>query len=165
MKSKLKARLEPLGPVQVAPRVQSGFAAMVVLRPKSELAAVKTVDAAMALNRHGVKMLAAKRAVEAMVENGEARIRVPSVNSDLARDLALAGIAAAKLATDPVDVRAIRERLKMAQSEFADCFGFNVRSVQNWEQGREPDLVANNYLRVIATDPEVAKRAQLEKLG
>lgn len=67
-------------------------------------------------------------------------------------------------ATNEQVARAIRKRLKMAQREFADCFGFKLRSVQNWEQGRPPDAVANNYLRFIASDPEVAKRAQLEKL-
>lgn len=34
------------------------------------------------------------------------------------------------------DVRALREKLGLSQSDFAALFGFNVRSVQDWEQGR-----------------------------
>lgn len=165
MKSKLKARLAQLGPVRAAPRIQSGFAAVVMLKPKGDLADVKTVDAAMALTRYGVKMLQAKRAVEAMLENGEACVPVPNVTPTLARALGKAGVAAAKFANDPVDVRALREAMGLSQTDFANRFRFKLRSVQNWEQGRTPDESANNYLRVIATDPDLAMRAQLEKLS
>ncbi len=34
------------------------------------------------------------------------------------------------------DVRALRETLGLSQSNFAALFGFNVRSLQDWEQGR-----------------------------
>src|SRR5260370_11070864 len=48
------------------------------------------------------------------------------------------------------DVQAIRRRLGMSQSEFATRFGFSVRTVQEWEQGRAlPDRPAPSLLRVI----------------
>jgi putative transcriptional regulator len=34
------------------------------------------------------------------------------------------------------DVRALRETLGLSQSDFAALFGFNVRSLQDWELGR-----------------------------
>lgn len=34
------------------------------------------------------------------------------------------------------DVKAIRERLGLSQSQFAERFDFSVRTVQEWEQGR-----------------------------
>ncbi len=37
---------------------------------------------------------------------------------------------------EEVDVKAIRKRLALSQSEFAARFGFAVDAVQNWEQGR-----------------------------
>ncbi len=53
------------------------------------------------------------------------------------------------------DVRAIRARLGLSQAEFARRFGFSVRTVQQWEQGRAvPDRPARILLRVIERAPE-----------
>ncbi|HSZ73201.1 MAG TPA: helix-turn-helix domain-containing protein, partial [Rhizomicrobium sp.] len=42
-----------------------------------------------------------------------------------------------KLVPPPkVDVRSIRERLKLSQSDFAARFGFTASAVRQWEQGR-----------------------------
>jgi putative transcriptional regulator len=35
-----------------------------------------------------------------------------------------------------LDVRSIRQKIKMSQEEFARHFGVNKRTVQDWEQGR-----------------------------
>ncbi len=37
---------------------------------------------------------------------------------------------------DPIDIRAIREKLKQSQWEFALMIGVSVSTLQNWEQGR-----------------------------
>ena len=39
-----------------------------------------------------------------------------------------------------VDVKAIRTRLKLSQSEFADRFYFPIRTLQDWELGRNQPL-------------------------
>jgi putative transcriptional regulator len=40
----------------------------------------------------------------------------------------------------PVDVKAIRKRLRKTQVEFAHMIGVSVATLQNWEQGRRrPD--------------------------
>lgn len=53
-----------------------------------------------------------------------------------------------------------RRRLGMSQQEFADIFGFSVRSLQEWEQGRsQPGKTIRAYLRVIAVDPEAVMKA------
>ena len=58
------------------------------------------------------------------------------------------------------DVQAIRRRLGMSQSEFATRFGFSVRTVQEWEQGRAlPDRPARILLRVIEKSPKAVERA------
>lgn len=58
------------------------------------------------------------------------------------------------------DVRALREGLGLSQSEFAALFGFNVRSVQDWEQGRRrPEIPIRAYLAVIRQDPQAVIRA------
>jgi putative transcriptional regulator len=58
------------------------------------------------------------------------------------------------------DVRALREKLGLSQSDFAALFGFNVRSLQDWEQGRrEPEIPIRAYLAVIQREPEAVIRA------
>ena len=45
-----------------------------------------------------------------------------------------------KFGFEPKAVRAIREKLKKSQSEFAQMIGVSVATLQNWEQGRrEPE--------------------------
>ena len=143
--SKLKARLERLAPVRDIDRVSSGSPADLVIRPADGLAKVRTIDATMALAKRHMTMLKAKRAVEAMVETGEAIVHVPTVESAaaLARDLRAAGVAARRVAFSPVDVKAIRIGLDLSHEQFARRFGLDVDAVQNWEQGRcQPDKPA-----------------------
>jgi putative transcriptional regulator len=50
-----------------------------------------------------------------------------------------------------VDVKAIRQQLKLSRSEFSAKFGFSTRTIEKWEQGtRIPDTAARAYLTVIA---------------
>ena len=58
------------------------------------------------------------------------------------------------------DVRAIRRKLRLSQAQFAKRFGFSVRTIQEWEQGRAlPDRPARILLRVIAKSPKTVARA------
>ena len=60
----------------------------------------------------------------------------------------------------PVDVKAIRKRVKMSQAEFSRAYGISKRALQEWEQGgRQPDSAARAYLTVIAKEPRVVRRA------
>lgn len=60
---------------------------------------------------------------------------------------------------DP-DVRAIRLRAQVSQSEFAALIGVNLRTLQNWEQKRaRPTGPARALLRIVAADPRAALEA------
>jgi putative transcriptional regulator len=60
----------------------------------------------------------------------------------------------------PIDVKAIRKRVKMSQSEFSRAYGISKRALQEWEQGgRQPDSAARAYLIVISKEPAVVRRA------
>src|SRR5579884_4198672 len=60
----------------------------------------------------------------------------------------------------PVDVKAIRKRVKMSQAEFSRAYGISKRALQEWEQGgRQPDSAARAYLTVIAKQPAMVRRA------
>jgi len=59
-----------------------------------------------------------------------------------------------------VDVRAIREKMKLSQTEFAARFGFTPAAVRQWEQGRrQPQGPARVLLTVIAREPKAVRRA------
>jgi putative transcriptional regulator len=53
------------------------------------------------------------------------------------------------------DVKGIRERYKLSQSQFASLLGISVKTLQNWEQGRRvPHGPARILLQVAAKHPE-----------
>jgi len=60
----------------------------------------------------------------------------------------------------PADIKAIREKLSVSQSEFALMIGVSVSTLQNWEQGRrQPDGPARALLKVAAENPEAVAEA------
>lgn len=57
-------------------------------------------------------------------------------------------------------VRAIRERTKLSQTDFANLIGVSVKTLQNWEQNRRrPTGPAAALLRIIDREPMLAIRA------
>ena len=60
----------------------------------------------------------------------------------------------------PLDVKAILKGLKLTQQQFAQEFGLELRTVQDWEQRRVlPTGAARTLLRIIERDPEAVRRA------
>jgi len=60
----------------------------------------------------------------------------------------------------PIDVKAIRRRVKMSQAEFSRTYGISKRALEEWEQGGlQPDSAARAYLTVIAKEPALVRRA------
>lgn len=60
-----------------------------------------------------------------------------------------------------VDIKAIRGKLHVSQTEFAHMIGVSENTIQNWEQGRrKPEGPAVALLRVTESNP----RAVLEAL-
>ncbi len=56
---------------------------------------------------------------------------------------------------DDVDIRAVREKAGLSQADFAFRYGFNPRTLQEWEQGRsKPETAVLAYLKVIEKNPE-----------
>ena len=57
-------------------------------------------------------------------------------------------------------IRMTRTDLGLSQAEFARRFHVPVGTLRDWEQGRaEPDQAARAYLKVIATAPDVVRKA------
>jgi putative transcriptional regulator len=61
-----------------------------------------------------------------------------------------------------VDVRRIRTKAGMSQTDFAHAFCINPRTLQEWEQGRrKPDATTRAYLAVIGKN----RKAVLDALA
>jgi putative transcriptional regulator len=58
------------------------------------------------------------------------------------------------------DVKAIRKKLGMSQTEFSSTYRIPLDTLQGWEQARrEPDATASAYLKTIARLPKQVKTA------
>jgi putative transcriptional regulator len=59
-----------------------------------------------------------------------------------------------------VDVKSIRNKLHLTRLEFANRYGFSVRTLEKWEQGvRTPDGAARAYLVVIDKNHKAVEAA------
>src|ERR1017187_6580552 len=59
-----------------------------------------------------------------------------------------------------VDVRKLRVRMGLSQTQFAAKFGLSLDAIQNWEQGqRQPEGPARVLLVVIAKNPKAVEEA------
>ncbi len=59
-----------------------------------------------------------------------------------------------------IDVKAIRQSLKMTQAEFSARYGFPLGTLRDWEQGKgKPDTSARVLLLVISKEPQAVERA------
>ena len=60
----------------------------------------------------------------------------------------------------PADIKAVREKLCVSQSEFALMIGVSVSTLQNWEQGRrQPEGPARALLKVALENPKAVAEA------
>lgn len=60
----------------------------------------------------------------------------------------------------PIDVKAVRNGLRLTQQQFAQEFGLELRTIQDWEQGRvQPTGAAKTLLKIIERDPAAVRRA------
>jgi putative transcriptional regulator len=68
--------------------------------------------------------------------------------------------AARRLTVGSPQVRAVREKTSLSQSEFAHLIGVSVKTLQNWEQDRRrPTGPAVALLRIIGQEPKLAIEA------
>ena len=61
---------------------------------------------------------------------------------------------------NPVQVKAIRKRLRVSQTQFAHLIGVSAATLRNWEQGRTyPEGAARALLRIAAYRPNTVLEA------
>ena len=68
--------------------------------------------------------------------------------------------ASRRFAVVPIDVKAVRAKTGLTQSEFAQMIQISTRTLQNWEQRRRnPTGPAAALLKIVSAAPEVAMRS------
>ena len=61
---------------------------------------------------------------------------------------------------DPLEVKAVRRKLKVSQIQFAHLIGVSAATLRNWEQGRTyPEGAARALLKVAAKRPDIVLSA------
>lgn len=169
--SELKARLARLGPVRDAdpPPKSSAGTVVVVLRRTGALD--KPISVAQRLRRVGLTLRAAHVAITRLAERSWT---VCEINADadmaaLRRDLESMNVEIRR--RTPVrdrapDIAAVRTRHGLSQREFADLLGIDLRTLQNWEQGRNrPDNVALSLVLMFDRAPEKVEEALSEPVA
>jgi DNA-binding transcriptional regulator YiaG len=147
--------------VRDVPRVGSGSPGKFLL--KSEPGKITAPAAAFALAKRHLSLREAHGIVTRLFDRGEAVVELPLVESvdALTRDMAASNVPVmAYGAPSKIDVRAIREDMRMSQEQFALEFGLELATLRNWEQHRsEPDTAARNFLVTIARNPNAVRQA------
>ncbi len=60
----------------------------------------------------------------------------------------------------PVEIKAIRMKVRLTQDAFATALGVSVSGLRKWEQGhRQPSGAALTLLRIMDREPEAVVRA------
>lgn len=60
----------------------------------------------------------------------------------------------------PTDVKALREKIGLSQSEFAHMMHVSVKTLQNWEQHRRsPTGPAAALLKIVSVAPDLALKS------
>lgn len=90
--------------------------------------------------------------------NKETIIAIPADPNDPEdRDVSVAGLERGLMGRR---IRMLRNRLGMSQDEFAQAYGIPVANIRQYEIGRHmPPPAVRAYLKVIAAEPEMTKRA------
>lgn len=61
---------------------------------------------------------------------------------------------------EDINVQRIRQKFNMTQKDFSSVFGIELRTLQDWEQGRRmPAGASRNFLHIIDKEPEAVFRA------
>ena len=167
--SALKARLARLGPVRDAapPPSFSGEFVTLVLRRVGPLDAPITI--VRRLYDAGLTYRSAHAVLNRMAETGLAVCQIaeganiPALAADLAR---MNVHTQRRRQLDPSIIAGIRKRHGLSQREFAEVLGFDLDTLQNWEQGRNrPDAAALSLVKAFEAAPEVIEQAIFERIA
>jgi DNA-binding transcriptional regulator YiaG len=116
----------------------------------------RPVDVARLLATHGMSLRKAHETLNRLAAGETVAVELQATSkAKLRGKFSELGIAARTINLPAANVKRIREHFGLSQAEFAFRFGFEIDTIQNWEQGRNrPDQATQLLLRVIEAYPE-----------
>lgn len=123
------------------------------------------VDFARLLTRYGISLRKAHDVLDKLAFGNSVAVELSAGdNETLLSELLQTGVDASVIRPPDVDVKRVRERFGLSQSEFAARYPFELDTIQNWEQGRnQPDSISRTLLKVIEENPAVVERILTDK--
>ncbi|WP_157070159.1 helix-turn-helix domain-containing protein [Aureimonas frigidaquae] len=119
-------------------------------------------SAAVILVRNGMPMRAAHLALTKLADTGDIVVELPNVEDmgALATELKSIGIKAHRHSVKAMDAKAVRQRTRLSQKDFALRFGLDEATIRNWEQNRSGlPAAARVLLTTIDRFPDVVASA------
>jgi DNA-binding XRE family transcriptional regulator len=152
-KSSFRAALERPAAHKERSPVRSGSPVRLVLRFDE---VEKPVTVARLLTRHGLSLRKAHDVLDRLADGNTVSVELYADDARaLVSEFLALGVNALPINPPEPDVKRIRERLGLSQAEFSIRFGFELDTVQNWEQGRtRPDPAGRTLLGLIEAYPE-----------
>jgi DNA-binding transcriptional regulator YiaG len=129
---------------------------------------VTAITVARRLFAAGMQMRAAHSAINALAADNYAVVDIPvdGAIDELARDLPPLNVHLhrRRVITEPAAfIAEVRARHTLSQPAFAAALGVDVRTLQNWEQGRNrPDAAVLTLVRLFDRDPASVRDAVFE---
>jgi DNA-binding transcriptional regulator YiaG len=168
--SELKARLARLGPIQDVsrPSLSSDEVVVVVLHRTGKLD--KGILVARRLFGSGLTLKQAHDAINNLAALGWAVCGVAKTEDmhTLSNDLAPLNVELRRrlpTSGNVADIAEMRSRRGLSQREYAELLGLDVRTLQNWEQGRNrPDPAAVSLMRIFDRTPDAVGEALTEPI-
>ena len=153
-KSSFRAALERWGGPKEKSPDRSGSPVRLVLTLDDDVA--KPVSVARLLVSHSMSLRKAHDALNRLADGETVAVELQAEDPrELVSGFAALGVKAFPIESPQTDVRRVRKRLDLSQTEFCIRFGLELDTVQNWEQGRyRPDPAAQILLSVIEAYPE-----------
>jgi DNA-binding transcriptional regulator YiaG len=172
MNSELRALLERLGPVQVVThdRSFSDEHESVLLR-RDPVPFVTAINVAKRLFASGMQMRASHAAINELAAAGWTVVDVPIDGGidELARDLLPLDVKLLRrrqIAEPGNFIADVRARHNLSQRDFAAALGLDVRTLQNWEQGRNrPDAAVLSLVALFDRDPALVRDVVFEPVA
>ncbi len=116
-------------------------------------------------------MRAAHAAINQLAADGVALVDIPVDGGidELARDLQPLSVHLHRRRSFPEPaafITEVRARHKLSQREFAGALGLDVRTLQNWEQGRNrPDAAVLSLVALFDRDPALVRDVAFEPVA
>jgi DNA-binding transcriptional regulator YiaG len=116
----------------------------------------RPVEVARMLTRHGLSLRKAHETLNRLANGESVAVELGAADREKLRaELSRLGILGRAIHLPTADVKRVREHFGLSQTEFAIRFGFEIDTVQNWEQGRNrPDQAMQLLLKLIEVYPD-----------